>query len=156
MECLFDKCELFSGMLLGVISGIVSSLIFIPISRYLREVFYFRPKYRKLSGTFHGFRYKEDKPDELEPEPISSATVKHLNENLLEISVSHGSHKWSGEITMSSTRFGSIIWQYENLDAKHFFGFKRCIVEKDYNTLLVIGEQADGMGKEVFKKVNPF
>jgi hypothetical protein len=152
MECIFDKCELVNGILLGLVSGILGSFIFAFLYQWWREYFHFRPRFAKLNGNYKGFKYREDKSDKLVAEPISQATIKHLAENRLEISVTHGELTWIGEITMSSSKFGSIVWQYKNIEVKHFFGFKRCIIEDDFNTVLVIGEEKDGMGKEVFRR----
>jgi len=153
MECIFDKCEFVSGMLLGIISGVVASFIFAPLYRWCRERFYFRPKFCKLNGEYQGFGYKTDNPRELDDKPLSFATIKHLDENLLEISVTHDHLTWIGEITMSSMKYGAIVFQYKNLEAKHFFGFKRVIVEDDYNTVIVIGDESKGYGVEVFKRI---
>jgi hypothetical protein len=151
MECVFDKCEFWNGVGLGIISGLVASVMFTILYHWVREHFYFKKRFGKLSGEYRGFGYKVDNPGELNDKPISNATIKHTAENRLEIMVTHNNLTWVGEITMSSLKFGAIVFQYKNKEAKHFFGFKRCIVEDDFNTIIVIGEE--GYGKEVFKRV---
>jgi hypothetical protein len=148
MKCIFDLCELWNGLFLGVISSIVFAILF----HYGKGYFYFRRRYGKLAGNYNGHGYRADNPGEVDGKVISSATIKYLAENKLEIVVSHDQLSWVGEITMSSLKYGSIVFQYKNEEAKHFFGFKKCIVDHDKRILYIIGEPEKGYGTEIFKR----
>jgi hypothetical protein len=150
MKCIFDKCEFVNGMGLGIISGIAASFIFTPLYSWTKEVFYYRPKFGKIKGQYLGFGYKENS-HEPNDKPSSEAIVKHIAENRLEISVTHAESTWVGEITMSSVKYGSMVFQYKNEEAKHFNGFKRCIVADDFDSIVVVGEPP--YGKEYFERV---
>lgn len=149
MNCPFDLCELWNGLCIGVISSALFAVLF----HYSRGYFYFKRRFGKLAGNYNGYGYKADNPREVDEKIISSATIRYLAENKLEISVSHDHRTWTGEITMSSLKYGSIVFQYENVEARHFFGFKKCIVDHDRNTLFIIGEAEKGYGTEIFKRI---
>jgi len=149
MKCTFDLCELWNGLFLGLISSALFAILF----HYGRGYFYFKRRYGKLAGNYNGYGYKADNPRDLDENAISSATIKYLVENKLEIRVSHNNLTWVGELTMSSLKYGSIVFQYENSEARHFFGFKKCIIDHDRNMLFVIGEAEKGYGTEVFKRI---
>ena len=151
MECVFDKCELWNGIGLGIISGLIASVMFAFLNRWVREYFYFKKKFGKLNGEYKGFGYSGENEDKVNNEPDSLATVRHAGENRLEISVTHNSLTWIGEITMNSLKYGLIVFQYKNESVKERFGFKRCIVEDDFKAIRVIGE--GGYKKELFRKI---
>ncbi|MFI5159063.1 MAG: hypothetical protein ACHQF4_09370 [Sphingobacteriales bacterium] len=140
MKCIFDSCELVNGIVLGIVSSAFFAFLF----HFLREYFYFKRRYGKFAGKFKGY--------DLENHPLSNAIITHTAENRLEISVTHGHLTWIGEITMNSLRYGSIVFQYEDREARHFFGFKKVVAEKDFNTIYVIGDESKGYGTEVFKR----
>jgi hypothetical protein len=150
MKCIFDLCELWNGLLFGILSSAVFAMTF----HYGRGYFYFKRRKGKLAGSYNGYGYKADGSGELDEKTISSATIQYLAENKLEITVSHNHLTWVGEITMNSLKYGSIVFQYENEEARHFFGFKKCIVDHARNMLFVIGEAENGYGTEVFKRVS--
>ena len=75
----------------------------------------------------------------------------------LNITVKHGEeafcYLWTGEVTMQSEKYGGVVWQYIAPDTmRHFYGFKKLIVEEDFNTIILIGETDKGFGKEVLKR----
>ena len=152
--CSFDQCELFNGIILGIIS----SALFTVLYYLIRKHWVYRRKYGRIAGDFAGYVYKDDNAGVLSDLPVSKATIRHLVETRLSITVSHGAHFeniWVGEITMQSQKYGIIVWQYvkpENM--RHFFGFKKLIVEDDFNTLNIIGESTEGFGKEVLKRLS--
>ncbi|GAC1302811.1 MAG: hypothetical protein NVSMB24_07950 [Mucilaginibacter sp.] len=149
MECVFDKCELWNGIALGLISSAVFAVLY----HFSVAYFYYRRTYGKIVGKYIGQGYKDDDSGELNERILSSATIRYMTENKLEISVTHGGLTWVGEITMNSFRYGSIVFQYTDLKHKHFFGFKKLIVESDFNTINVIGDETKGYGIEVFTRV---
>jgi hypothetical protein len=149
MKCIFDSCEMWNGLLLGFVASALFAIFLYLFNEYL----YYKPKYGKIAGKYTGYRYKDNNaPNELDETPISNAVIKHLGKNRLKIVVNHNHVSWSGEIILDSTRFGSIAWQYDNPADKHRYGFKKCIAEKDLNTLYVIGDKNEGYNKEVFKR----
>jgi hypothetical protein len=154
MRCVFDICELWNGFGVGVVSGIAASLIFTLLYSWYEEIDYKR-RFGKINGQYRGFTYKQDSnrfdTHELNDKPSSTANVRHISKNRLEISVAHDHVKWVGEITMSSIKYGSMVFQYENEEAKHFNGFKRCIVADDFDSIVVVGEPP--YGKEYFERV---
>ena len=153
MNCSFDICELWNGIFLGI----VSSLIFAIFLHWFRAFFVFKRRYGKLAGNFDGYGYKDKDSGELNERPISHAIIKFVSENRLEITVTHGDQEkyiWVGEITLNTLKHGIIVWQYvEPIRVKHFFGYKQCIIENDFNTIIIIGDEGKGYGKEIFKRV---
>jgi len=149
MGCVFDKCELWNGIGLGLISSVVFAVLY----HFSVAYFYYRRTYGKLVGKYLGQGYKKNNPGVLDERILSSATITYMTENKLEISVTHDGLTWVGEITMNSLRYGTIVFQYMDPEHKHFFGFKKLIVESDFNTINVIGDETKGYGVEVFKRI---
>lgn len=95
MGCVFDKCELWNGIGLGLISSAVFAVLY----HFSVAYFYYRRTYGKLVGKYLGQGYKKDNPGVLDERILSSATITYMTENKLEISVIHDGLTWVGEIT---------------------------------------------------------
>lgn len=168
-NCSFDSCQLYNGLLLGVIASLISSIIVIRFEKNRRRK-KDKTKYNYLEGNYDGFGFKKDDLTLIDPEQQSTAKVNYLKDNKLEITVTHNSgdneqRTWSGIIIMELETYGSIVWRYHPEQENEFnFGLKRCIVKREKGKvfLLLIGEslmdgtykeQFDGKTEEVIRKI---
>lgn len=168
MNCLFDKCELINGIVLGLISSFLASW-FTYLFLKCRQKQIDKNKFISLAGLYHGQTLADPtKPIDIN-NPTSQASIEHISNNHLTIELTDypvsGHNEWIGEITMESEVVGTVIWHYqrhENSDLssnKHLFGLKKLIKRKigDEIFLYLIDEYfPDSKGnllKEVLKKI---
>lgn len=167
MNCLFDKCELINGIVLGLLSSFLASWFTYLFLKY-RQKQIDRNRFKLLSGLYHGQTLADPtKPIDVNT-PTSQAIIEHISNNRLSIQVTDypvtGHNKWIGEITMESEIIGTIIWHYErhlNVDLssnKHLFGLKK-IIKREVGTEMFIylidrdfSDNKKNPLKEVFKK----
>lgn len=171
------------GVCVGLVSGVVTSLVATCIAweskkRELRE------KYGQCAGEYDGFCFKDERSageksqqstcllkefgprdGKLEDQPKSEATVTYHGDNILKVSLRHdaGNHdkgerkwkrEWKGTLTMETEDNGTLVWQYQGPEDGNQFGFKRCIWNRE-DKLYLVGEQMDGLGREVLVKRKP-
>ncbi len=153
MKCVFDNCELWNGILLGM----VSSLLFAILNHYFRIYFVYKRTYGKIAGHYTGYGYKSGSNQDLDESPISRSSVKHIGENILEITIDHSNQDekfiWVGEMRMNSQMHGRITYKYvEPSRLIHQIGIKDCIVSEDKKTIYLIDVDKENYGKEVFKR----
>jgi hypothetical protein len=115
-----------------------------------------RERFGKAEGQYEGHEF--DKEIEApKPDVVSRATIEYMRDNILSIKLTElrfrnhkgENYEWSGQITRELEQFGSIAWTYTNLDNKHRFGFKRCIVREDPGMVWVYLVGEDGFEKEI-------
>ena len=153
MECLFNWCELWNGLLLGLLAALVFSILAI----IFQKLIYYRIVYGGISGKFEGYGYKDKNETELGEHPISSAIIKHIGENLFSIKLQtyndHEDFIWTGEMRMDTLKNGRIVWRYISPERLiHLIGVKDCIVSDDKKTIYLIGKDFDDEGKFKFGK----
>lgn len=172
-SCVFDICSFWSGIFLGLISSLMASGL-----TYLIVRGFWKRRFGRANGDYKGRLFKKQQGEscgrilekatwELEDEPVDDVEIRYKRDNILSIKVTSLKDKneegqylvWSGEMTMETENFGSVVWQYENLPkGQHRFGFKRCIVrETDEGSfgkvhVYLIGEEIEGYGKEVLTR----
>lgn len=139
MNCLFDKCELINGIVLGLLSSFLASWITFRFIK-LRQKQIDKSKYKPLEGFYKGKTMTDPtKPIEIS-NFTSQAKIEYILDNHLKIQLTDfpdsGHNNWVGEITMESEMVGTILWYYEkhkNIDLssnRHLFGLKKIIVRK--------------------------
>lgn len=165
------NCELVEGFVIGLVTSGIVALLAVKTSD-CRKRKGLKKKFGKLDGVYKGYRFEKAgvEKDEfgrqkykniLEDKPHSEATIKYLNENVLEIYhfEFETKHEWEGQIKMDLETSGSIVWRYNKISnqdskEKHIFGLKRCIVREDLKEgkmyLYLIGEER--YGKEILIK----
>jgi hypothetical protein len=169
MICLFDKCELVNGLLLGVFSSIIATLIVLGTISFRNK-----KKFSKAVGEYLGYGYiknKDNQPNDLiiSDEPHSKVIITYLKQNQLRIELtdleSPPKNKWIGTVFMELENYGSIAWKYDIYKSekiggnKHKFGFKRLIINDSMEGIYIylISENI-GSGEtyynEVLKNVN--
>jgi len=172
MNCIFDQCALINGLLLGLsTSAIVSIITYVIVNRKNKKVL--KKKYGTPEGEYLGYGFERkypDKPDSplkktLTNEPISTATIKYIKDNILSISLKHDEKVWTGEIIMESETSGSVAWRYINLPLdngkeQHWFGLKKVVVrnvEDEKNSYIyLIGDTLEGFGKEILIRAKTY
>lgn len=166
-ECVFDLCQLWNGMLLGVIASIIATMIvvFYQTCRRKRDL---KRKYGKTEGTYMGFKPGKPAQDWDSPKIYTSkAIIKYERDNILSIELTeypvsdHPKFKWTGIITMDFENNGTVTWNYEIYEGEsygggnHEFGFKKLIIKDipDKKTYIyLIDEDIERYGKEVLEK----
>lgn len=173
-SCAFDICSFWSGIFLGLVSSLMASGL-----TYLIVRASWKRRFGKANGDYKGRPFKKQQGEycgkilekatwELEDEPVDDVKIRYKRDNILSIKVTSLKDKneetgqylaWSGEITMETENFGSVVWEYENLPkGQHRFGFKRCIVRETDEApvgkvyVYLIGEEIEGYGKEVLSR----
>jgi len=143
MDCIFNKCELYNGLLIGIVASLITSIII-----HLGNKMKLKRKYGKLEGHYSGHGYSHENNDlKLEQRIQSRATINYLKNNLLQFELTENSteprYKWNGIIVMEFENYGSIAWKYDLYNGerlgqeKHKFGFKRLIVNETNNSLFI-------------------
>jgi hypothetical protein len=153
MNCDFNSCELWNGILLGIISSFVFAILTFLFNKYIL----YKLTYGKIAGTYKGFGYKEGSDTELNDKQISSAIVTHINQNILEIIVDHSNSDekfiWNGELRLNTKKHGRITYKYsEPARMRNQIGIKDCIISDDNKTLFLIDVDKSNYGREVFKR----
>ena len=162
MECIFDKCELVNGLLIGTIASLIASGIAFTIS-VLKNKRKLRKKYGKAEGSYLGYGYSNDKKGiMLEDTPHSEAKITYLQDNHLRIELTEtpneGKYLWSGNIIMELENYGSITWNYEIYEGikqgnkRHKFGFKRLIIKEDDKYVYIYLTEENLVDGEKFPK----
>lgn len=151
--CVFDSCELWNGIFLGILS----SLLFALLTYLFKKYFYYKWTYGKIQGKFKGYGYMPSSNTELDTTQISSATITHINENILEIIVDHSNQSeefiWNGELRLNTQKHGRITYKYSEPEReRHKIGIKDCIISDDFKTIYLIDVDKENFGKEVFKQ----
>lgn len=157
-----NPIEIGLGFLLGIIGSIIFAITYEKIkSKNITS------RHKKIIGTY--IRYWENKTILPEDVLFSKAMIKQIKENNFEIEVhtfleygennlsagkkykSENIEIWTGEITMDSLRNGTIVWEQRNpINGNN--GFKRIIIEKEFNGITLVGEKDGGFGIEKFTK----
>ena len=168
MNCLFDKCELINGIILGLLSSFLASWFTYLFLRY-RQNQIDQKRFKPLAGLYRGQTITDPtKPTDIN-NPTSQATIEHISNNRLVIQLTDypdsGHNKWIGEITMESEIIGTVIWHYERHEdidlssREHLFGLKK-IIRREIGTEMFIylidkgfPDTKNNLLKEVFKKV---
>ncbi len=153
MNCIYNSCELWNGILLGIVASFLFAVLTFLFNKYVL----YKLTYGKIAGNYKGYGYKPNSDTELNDKQISSATVKHINQNLLEIEVDHSNPDenfiWHGELRLNTQRHGRITYKYSEPEReRHRIGIKDCIISKDYKTIYLIDVDKENFGKEVFKR----
>lgn len=163
--CIFDLCT-FGNILIGFLLGVVASYLAtkvhqMVIARTLAK------QYGKLTGKYTGYEFHKDsagtETSTLNTKsPSSDAEIEYLRANVLSIIVTERNQTnekghtfvWEGEITMeheaSKHQYGTVVFRYTVFnDGQHKFGFKRCIVSKEDDKMMVFLIGEDGYRKEL-------
>jgi len=165
MECVFNICEFWGGIGIGILSSVIVSFITYFIVNY-RNKDLLKRKFGKAEGEYSGYGFEPiDRKDStkgtkwiLNNDKLSSAKIEYVKENVLTIEHITLRNKfiWKGNIEMESETTGSIPWLYVNLPKdgekdQHQFGHKRCIIRETDDEIYVylIGDKLEGYGKEV-------
>ena len=146
----------FTRRVFGYIS-IAFIVVFAVLTLLFNKFIYYKLTYRRIAGKYYGFGYKDENNTELSEQQISSATVKHINQNLLEIEVDHSNSNekfiWHGELRLNTKRYGRITYKYSKPERmSHRIGLKDCIISEDFRTVYLIDLDKENYGREVFKR----
>jgi hypothetical protein len=152
-----NPIELILGGLLGAFLGWFISVIHARETERLKRK-RLREKYSPITGHFICyFAPNGQRTDRI----ISQAVIEYVVRNQLTIELTTLINQtsgqdftadqiqvWTGEITMDSVRNGIIVWEFRQPD--HLIGtngFKRIIVDKDFNGISLVGESGYGVEK---------
>jgi hypothetical protein len=136
MNCVFDWCTLWSNLFLGIVSSILASGL-TALYLYFRDRNRNRKKFSKAEGEYSG------------DGTGSKASIKYEGGNRLGIELTHdnGKRTWKGLITMDNEHYGTLGFQYT--DVQKEFGFKRCIITDDGEKMFLISEAPPEQSGEV-------
>lgn len=163
-DCVFSLCQLWNGLLLGVIASLIATGMVITYERWQRKS-ELKAKYGKTEGEYLCFKTGDpDKEWDTEKDYTSKAFIKYKHDNILSIELSEitdsetPKFKWTGIITMDLENYGTIAWNYEIYEGKpyggsrHEFGFKKIIITDIPEQGIYIYLIDDKYGKEVLEK----
>ena len=151
MLCNFDLCEFYNVVLGGLLIGIITSFLFVWLTRLIHS-YNFKARYKYLESVNNDFdwiaydmkksneRLREDCPNG------SKANIKvvngKINIKLEQQKESDSVRTWEGEIIIQQPNFGVIIYKYID---EHEYGRREC----------VIGEYIEGTNKFDFIFLTP-
>jgi hypothetical protein len=163
-NCAFDICQLYNGLLLGIIASVIAAFIVLYVENYRRKKD-LRQKYGKAAGNYLGYGFEISGARwTLKEKPQSEATITYIKDNILNIELTEypfkGQYKWTGIITMDLETYGTVAWNYEIIDGqsvggkKHEFGFKRIMIKNIGNKIYIylVDEDRERYGKEILVK----
>lgn len=129
MNCSFSLCDFYNIIIGGIITGVVASFLFIPLSRLFSN-WGFRCKYSKLQSAkdvfdWTAYSMSSENGRIRDSNPNGSTANINITRGKITVTLKHDDRKWEGQIKMLDFNFGMLTLKYEN---EHEYGRRDCII----------------------------
>ena len=130
MNCIFDSCEFYNLFLGGIITGIITSFLFVWLTNFLsRRKFKLQYKHlqSKSPNSFDWVAYsmRQDNSRLRQDNPNGSELNVQVSGSRIFLKLKHDNRLWIGELKVDGFDYGIVTYKYEN---QHEYGKRECVI----------------------------